>query len=151
MRLRTLRRRHRMSAACSSAVAFSAARAWPGYEALGKSTLSARFFRIGRGMGPSFELDKEKAAFNQKKHRVTFEEAAIVFADPLAAIFNDEVHSEEEQREIIIGHSAENQLLLVCFTERAAAIRIITAPRATKTQRQNYEENPNREPIPGTL
>ena len=91
-----------------------------------------------------FEWDEDKAASNRKKHRVSFEEASTVFADPLAAIFEDEVHSEEEQREIIVGHSAENQLLLVCFTERAAAIRIISVRRATKKERRDYEENPHR-------
>jgi len=91
-----------------------------------------------------FEWDEDKASSNLKKHRVTFEEAATVFADPLAAIFDDEVHSEEEQREIIIGHSGENQLLLVCFTERAGAIRIISARHATKRERKDYEENPYR-------
>ncbi len=94
-------------------------------------------------MSLEFEWDDEKAASNQKKHRVTFEEAATVFADPLAAIFDDEAHSEEEQREIIIGHSAEDRLLLVCFTERAGAIRIISARRATKREHRDYEENPN--------
>ena len=95
-------------------------------------------------MNLEFEWDKEKAASNLKKHKVTFEEAATVFADPLAAIFDDEVHSEEEQREIIVGHSEENRLLLVCFTERAGAIRIISARRATKKERRDYEENPHR-------
>lgn len=95
-------------------------------------------------MSLEFEWDKDKASSNQKKHRVTFEEAATVLADPLAAIFDDEVHSDEEQREIIIGHSAENRLLLVCFTEREAAIRIISARRATKKERGDYEENPHR-------
>lgn len=90
-----------------------------------------------------FEWDADKAAANQKKHRVTFKEAATVFADRLAAIFDDEAHSEEEQREIIIGHSAENRLLLVSFTERAGAIRIISARRATKRERQDYEESPH--------
>ncbi len=92
-------------------------------------------------MSLEFEWDEDKAASNRKKHRVTFEEAATVFADPLAAIFDDEVHSEEEQREIIVGHSAENRLLLVSFTERAGAIRIISARRATKRERRDYEEN----------
>jgi hypothetical protein len=97
-----------------------------------------------RAMSLGFEWDEDKAASNQKKHRVSFEEAATVFADPLAAIFADEVHSEEEQREIIVGHSAEDQLLLVCFTERAGAIRILSARRATKKERRDYEENPHR-------
>jgi uncharacterized DUF497 family protein len=95
-------------------------------------------------MSVEFEWDEDKAASNQKKHRVTFEEAATVFADPLAAIFDDEAHSEEEQREIIIGHSDENRLLLVSFTERAGAVRIISARRATKKERQDYEENQGR-------
>ncbi len=93
-------------------------------------------------MSVEFEWDEQKAASNQKKHGVTFEEAATVFADPLAAIFDDEVHSEEEQREIIIGHSASDRLLLVCFTERAGAVRIISARRATKRERKDYEESP---------
>jgi uncharacterized DUF497 family protein len=75
-------------------------------------------------MSLELEWDEEKASSNQKKHKVSFEEAASVFADPLAAIFDDEVHSKEEQREIIIGHSAKNRLLLVSSTERAGAIRI---------------------------
>ena len=49
--------------------------------------------------------------------------------------------SAEEQREIIIGHSAKNRLLLVCFTERAGVIRIISARRTTKRERKDYEEN----------
>jgi uncharacterized protein len=93
-------------------------------------------------MSLEFEWDLEKAASNLKKHGVTFEEAATVFGDPLAAIFNDQVHSEEEQREIIVGHSAKNRLLLVCFTERAGAVRLISARRATKRERKDYEENP---------
>jgi uncharacterized DUF497 family protein len=93
-------------------------------------------------MSREFEWDEDKAVSNEKKHRVSFEEAATVFADPLAAIFDDEAHSDEEQHEIIIGHSAENHLLLVSFTERAGAIRIISARRATKRERQDYEENP---------
>ena len=99
---------------------------------------------MGRHMSFEFAWDEEKAASNQKKHKVTFEEAATVFADSLAAIFEDEGHAEEEHREIIIGHSAENRLLLVCFTERAGAIRIISARRATKRERRDYEETPHR-------
>src|SRR6266851_3889077 len=93
-------------------------------------------------MSLEFEWDEDKAASNLRKHKVPFEEAATVFVDAFAAIFDDEVHSEEEQREIIIGHSAENRLLLVSFTERAEAIRIISARRATKKEHRDYEENP---------
>ncbi|MFO0964956.1 MAG: BrnT family toxin [Gemmataceae bacterium] len=94
-------------------------------------------------MSLEFEWDEAKAASNRKKHKVEFEEAATVFSDPLAAIFDDEDHSEEERREIIIGHSARNRLLLVSFTERGDVIRIISARQATRRERRDYEENPN--------
>jgi uncharacterized protein len=94
-------------------------------------------------MTVEFEWDEDKTGSNKKKHQVSFEEAATVFADSLAAIFEDEVHSVEEQREIIIGHSEKNHLLLVSFTERAGAIRIISARQATKRERKDYEKNPH--------
>ena len=95
-------------------------------------------------MDLEFEWDQDKAASNKKKHGISFEEAARVFGDPLAAIFDDPVHSQEEHREIVIGHSTRNRLLVICFTERAEAIRIISARRATKQERRDYEENPIR-------
>ena len=57
-------------------------------------------------MTPAFGWDSTKAAENFKKHRVTFDEAVTVLADPLASIFDDPDHSSEERRELIIGHSA---------------------------------------------
>ncbi len=56
-------------------------------------------------------------------------------------IFDDPLHSVNEQREIIIGHSQRNRLLLVCFTESSNAIRIIIARPVTRRERQDYEEN----------
>lgn len=89
-----------------------------------------------------FEWDKAKAAANFKKHKVTFDEASTVFSDPLARIFDDEEHSVEERREIIIGHSVINRLLLICFTEREVnTVRIFSARQATRDERQDYEEN----------
>jgi uncharacterized protein len=88
-----------------------------------------------------FEWNKSKAATNIKKHGVSFEEAKTVFNNPLAVIFDDEAHSFEEQREIIIGHSQSNRLMLVSFTERPNAIRIISARLATRIEREDYEQN----------
>jgi uncharacterized DUF497 family protein len=93
-------------------------------------------------MSPTFEWDESKARANQQKHGVTFDEAATVFADPLAAIFPDPDHSQDEVREIIVGHSERNRLLVVSFTERGEAVRIISARVATSRERQNHEENP---------
>jgi hypothetical protein len=87
-----------------------------------------------------FEWDPRKAASNLRRHRVSFEEAVGVFADPLARIFEDEDHSVAEQREIIIGHSARERLLLVAFSQRAVTIRIISARKATRHERKDYEE-----------
>ena len=93
-----------------------------------------------------FEWDPQKAIANLKKHRsVSFDEATTVFTDPLALIFDDEDHAADEHREIIIGHSILNRLVLVCFTERAEDIaRIFSARLATKKEREDYEENAGR-------
>ena len=88
----------------------------------------------------NFEWDPRKAAINLFKHGVSFEEALTVFADPLARIFDDEEHSTDEQREIIIGHSARWFLLVVCFSGEDR-VRIFSARRATKRERRDYEEN----------
>jgi uncharacterized DUF497 family protein len=50
-----------------------------------------------------FEWDSKKAITNLKKHNVSFDEATTVFNDPVAMIFDDEAHSYNEHREIIIG------------------------------------------------
>jgi len=92
-------------------------------------------------MSVKFEWDPKKAALNLSKHGVAFEEAVTVFADPLAKIFDDESHSIGEQREIVVGHSVNQNLLLVCFTAQAESIRIFSAREATKRERKDYEEN----------
>ena len=71
---------------------------------------------------------------------VTFEEAKTVFSNPLAVIFEDEAHSADEAREIIIGHSRRNRILVVSFTEGSEAVRIISARLATRKERKDYEE-----------
>jgi uncharacterized DUF497 family protein len=89
-----------------------------------------------------FEWDQRKARANLRKHGVSFNEALSVFDDQLARIFPDEDHSDDEQREIIVGHSMANKLLLACFQEVSKhKIRIISARRATKKEQQDYEEN----------
>ena len=64
-----------------------------------------------------------------------------MFADPLARIFDDQDQSVDEQREIIIGHSARLRLLVVCFSAREDTVRIFSARRAAKRERRDYEEN----------
>ncbi|MGA2296794.1 MAG: BrnT family toxin [FCB group bacterium] len=88
-----------------------------------------------------FEWDDNKANINIKKHDINFEEAKTVFKDFAAYIFEDEKHSIYEKREIIIGTSIENNLLIVCFTKRIEKIRIISSRLANKIESKIYEEN----------
>jgi hypothetical protein len=98
-------------------------------------------------MSLSFEWDRSKAEANLDKHQISFEEAATVFDDPLAVLFDDEDHSRDEHREIIIGHSVRARLLIVCFTEREPdLVRIFSAREATRKERREYEENTSGQP-----
>jgi uncharacterized DUF497 family protein len=90
---------------------------------------------------PTFEWDPAKAEANVKKHGVSFEEAATAFQDPLARIHADPDHSKQEPREILIGHSARQRLLLVAFTDRRGRLRLISAREVTRRERRDYEES----------
>jgi len=93
-------------------------------------------------MNVRFKWDAGKASANVHKHGVSFDEASTVFDDPLAVIFSDEDHSVNEAREIIVGRSAQNRLLLVCFTERDRdTVRIFSVRLANRKERKDYEEN----------
>ena len=91
-------------------------------------------------MSLEFEWDREKAKKNQRKHRVSFEEASTVFADAFSSTIHDPLHSEEEERYVILGHSNRGRLLAVVFTDREDRIRIISARAATRKERKDYEE-----------
>jgi uncharacterized protein len=86
-----------------------------------------------------FEWDPKKAEHNVKKHGVTFEEAATVFGDPLAATVPDPRHSVEENRFVTMGQSAENRLVVVAHIDRSEQVRIISARLATRRERRKYE------------
>jgi uncharacterized DUF497 family protein len=89
----------------------------------------------------TYEWDPVKAAANIKKHRVTFEEAASVFLDPAALTFWDPDHSGHEDREITIGRSTRHRMLFVAHASREEGrVRIISARRATRQERRQYEQ-----------
>ena len=89
---------------------------------------------------PRFEWYGPKAAANRAKHQVTFEEAATVFGDPLGRIADDPRHSQGEERFVLLGQSDRRRLLVVMFTERGEAIHLISARKATRRERREYEE-----------
>jgi uncharacterized DUF497 family protein len=92
-------------------------------------------------MALTFEWDAQKAAANLAKHGVAFEEALTVFADPLGRLEDDDRHSVSEPRLVLLGTTSANRLLAVMFTERdAERIRLISARRATRSERRQYEE-----------
>jgi hypothetical protein len=88
----------------------------------------------------TFEWDANKAGSNLAKHGVGFEEAATVFGDPMSITIPDPMHSQTEARFIILGYSHAGRLLVVIHTERGDNIRIISARRASRRERAQYEE-----------
>ena len=89
-----------------------------------------------------FEWNPNKAKTNIEKHGISFEEAATVFADEQAILFDDPDHSEDEDRSILLGFSAMAKMLIVChcLREEGNVIRIISARKATKTEEKQYTE-----------
>lgn len=88
-----------------------------------------------------FEWDKKKANENIRKQGVSFEEAMTVFEDSDFLIFSDPFHSLHEQRFIIIGQSKLQRVLLVAYTQRGNTTRLISARKATHSERKEYEED----------
>lgn len=91
-------------------------------------------------MALEFEWDPVKAKLNLKEHGVSFDEATTIFRDTLSITISDPDHSDSEDRFVDIGMSHRMQLLVVSYTERKDKIRIISARRATRAERKNYEE-----------
>jgi hypothetical protein len=89
-----------------------------------------------------FEWDPRKAAGNLAKHKVSFEEAATVFGDPLGRIVADPRHSAVEERLVLLGISKQRRLLAVMYIERPETVRSISARLATRPEKRDYEEIP---------
>jgi uncharacterized DUF497 family protein len=89
-----------------------------------------------------FEWDERKAMANRRKHGVTFEEARSVFLDEAALQIPDPDHSAEEDRFIMLGISARLRVLVVCHCYRQddEVIRIISARKADRGERRQYDE-----------
>ena len=87
-----------------------------------------------------FEWDSKKAAANEQKHGVTFEEATEVFADDYSSTVADPDHSAEEERSLIFGVTTSGRSLVVSFTDRDDRIRIVNARPMTPSERRAYEQ-----------
>lgn len=91
----------------------------------------------------TFEWDPKKAANNRRKHGIGFEQATLVFSDPLALSIYDEEHSEAEERWITLGKTAGDVLVVVHtyreIHDNETLIRIISARTATTHEQRQYE------------
>lgn len=85
-----------------------------------------------------YQWDQDKAKINLRKHRVDFADAVIIFEDDFALTIPDDYPAEE--RFVTIGMDALGRILVVIYTWRGESIRIISARKATKRERKQYEE-----------
>lgn len=87
-----------------------------------------------------FEWDDNKNKINLEKHKISFEEASTVFWDDDAIVFDDPIHSTEEERFLIVGMSKKANMLTVvhCLRENETVIRIISARKATTEETKSY-------------
>ncbi len=94
-------------------------------------------------MDTAFEWDTQKSRLNKLKHGISFEQAQTVFYDENARLIADPEHSKSENRFILLGLSSKLRTLVVChcYRKTASVIRIISARKATKTERSQYEEH----------
>jgi uncharacterized DUF497 family protein len=90
-------------------------------------------------MAFEFEWDLDKSSANRAKHGVDFDEASRVFSDPLSLTISDPNHSSDESRHITMGASS-GKLLVVSHTDREDRVRIISARKATRRERNDYEK-----------
>ena len=88
--------------------------------------------------GIDFQWDANKAQTNIQKHGIDFEEAAEVFSDRLLRI--GDASTDDEQRDFVLGYSDRQRILLVVYVERNEWTRIISARRATPSERKLYED-----------
>ena len=88
-----------------------------------------------------FHWDAAKNTANQRKHGISFEEAQTVFADERAQLLDDPDHSHSEDRFVLLGLSAAFRVLVVVhrYHDRAGTIRIISARKATPSERAYYD------------
>ncbi len=87
-----------------------------------------------------FEWDPAKARENLRKHGISFEEARTVFSDDQALMSGDPDHSDDEERFLLLGMSSTLRILTVihCYLAGDGSIRLISARKATRTERAQY-------------
>ncbi len=95
-----------------------------------------------------FDWDPAKALLNLRDHGITFDQAATVLLDALALTVYDAASSQGEERWFTLGYDSSGKLLVVAHTYQETEpgrvrARIISARKATRRERRNYEEEPH--------
>ncbi|HMZ07155.1 MAG TPA: BrnT family toxin [Anaerolineales bacterium] len=89
-----------------------------------------------------FNWESAKAARNEEKYGVSFEEAKLIFSDKHAVFHDDVEHSQKEKREIVIGRNLSTKRHITCFFTRVdGIIQIIGARLSTHREKKEYKEN----------
>ena len=93
--------------------------------------------------GKLFDWDTKKNTLNINKHGISFKEAASVFSDKAAKYFDDDTHSLDEERYVVIGKSKRLNILMVChcYRDNHSVIRLISARKADNDEIAIYEED----------
>lgn len=92
-------------------------------------------------MSNKIEWNYYKKEMNKRKHKISFEEAVTVFFDKYGVLFDDPEHSEDEERFLLLGYSRTNKICIVSHCYRDGdVIRIISARKATKNEREFYDK-----------
>ena len=96
--------------------------------------------------GLRFEWDNRKNAANKRKHRVDFEEAASAFSDEHGLLLADPDYPDDEERFVLLGLSSLLRMLVVChcYREQDEVIRIISARKAGRAEREQYNRKGRR-------
>jgi uncharacterized DUF497 family protein len=105
---------------------------------VGRAERSNAEVSSGAVLSDRFEWDDAKARWNEEKHGVAFPKAEQIFDDPLHATMRDAFHADGEDRYITIGETLWSEVLVVAHAERGDRIRIISARRATRSEKRRY-------------
>ena len=88
-----------------------------------------------------YEWDPQKRLSNIEKHDIDFVDAILVLEDKLALTIEIDELTHQEKRLVTVGSDPEGRILTVVYTYRKENIRIISARRASRSERRQYEES----------
>jgi uncharacterized DUF497 family protein len=92
-----------------------------------------------------FEWDLAKDAANQAKHGIGFRQAAEIFRG--AIVVSEDTRRDYGERRLIALGEYDGDVIRVVFTERGTTVRIISAWKANRNDRENYKKAQQDRPL----